>query len=187
MLEALEFAALAHKDQVRKDSEKTPYFSHPVAVALILSKAGFPEEVVIAGLLHDVIEDTSYTEKDIRERFGDRVVELVLGVTEDSALPWVERKVKYNKNLEKADAETKALSAADLLANRRSRLIILRQGINAWKFFDKDPDAYARRVLANDLQRIKIIKSGLQHPMIKELEAVEQEVIEFMDNTSNKI
>lgn len=182
LLRAFEFAAVAHKEQTRKESAGVPYFSHPAAVALILSRGGFSEEVIIAGLLHDVVEDTSYTAEDVKELFGERVKELVLGVTEDQSLPWAERKSAYIENIKKADAETKAISAADMLANRLSRLDLLKQGINPWKVFDED-SGYPARVMANDKKRIAAIKSGLEHPIINELEIIEHEVEEFVNKT----
>ena len=60
MEEAMRFAAGAHAGQSRKGSD-TPYFEHVAAVALILDRIGYPEDVLIAGLLHDVVEDTAAT------------------------------------------------------------------------------------------------------------------------------
>ena len=69
------FAKTAHKDQIRKDGK--PYISHPVAVALILAKLGFNEDVVSAALLHDVVEDCGVTLEDLRLEFNANVAELV--------------------------------------------------------------------------------------------------------------
>ncbi len=175
LLEAFEFSAIAHRDQLRKDPNKTPYFSHPAAVALVIARAGFSEEVIIAALLHDVIEDTVYTAEDIRKRFGNRVVELVLGVTENANLSWKERKQQYNQHLQNADFEIKALSAADLIANRQSRLDMLRKGIDPWKYFEDQSADYARRVLENDDERMAMIKHNFEHPLLEELSALLQE------------
>ena len=68
--QAMRFAAQSHAGQLRKSSE-TPYFEHVAAVALILDRAGFPEDVVIAGLLHDVVEDTAVTFEQVASLFGD--------------------------------------------------------------------------------------------------------------------
>ncbi len=171
LLEAFEFAAMAHEGQLRKGPEHIPYISHPAVVALILAKAGFSEEVVIAGVLHDVVEDTKYTIEEISKKFGTRVAELVMGVTEDGKLKWKERKREYNEKIRLSDKEVKAISAADLMANRQSRLKFLRQGLNPWKYFDDNAD-YEKRVMANDAERLECIKSGLDHPMVVELEAL---------------
>src|SRR3979409_1797334 len=73
---ALRLAAVGHRNQVRKGSG-VPYIEHPLAVAMILDHSGFDEETVIAGLLHDLVEDTDVTLGQIREQFGDRVAEIV--------------------------------------------------------------------------------------------------------------
>ena len=59
------FAIEAHKGQVRKSQKEKPMIIHPINVANILKEAGFDENVVAAGFLHDVVEDTKYTEEDI--------------------------------------------------------------------------------------------------------------------------
>lgn len=77
--EAYELAFNAHKNQVRKSGE--PYIIHPLYVAIILADLQMDKETIIAGLLHDVVEDTVFTREDIEERFGADVAKLVAGVT----------------------------------------------------------------------------------------------------------
>ena len=77
--QAFIFGADAHETQVRSSGE--PYFTHPVAVACILADLKMDVDTVIAALLHDVVEDTEYTPEDITERFGEKVSQLVEGVT----------------------------------------------------------------------------------------------------------
>ena len=72
----MRWSALCHRGQTRKGSD-IPYFEHAAAVALILDRAGFDEDVVIAGLLHDVVEDTDATLEDVGARFGPDVREMV--------------------------------------------------------------------------------------------------------------
>lgn len=76
---AFEFGALAHSGQTRKAGGD--YIWHPVAVAEILADIQLDHESIISAILHDVIEDTSYTKDDIIERFGERVAEIIDGVT----------------------------------------------------------------------------------------------------------
>jgi len=76
---AHQFALMAHEGQLRKSGE--PYLSHPMEVALILTQLKLPLSSVIAGLLHDVLEDTHLTRKDISDAFGEDVAVLVEGVT----------------------------------------------------------------------------------------------------------
>lgn len=76
---AYRFAEDAHKNQRRASGE--PYFIHPIAVADILVDLGLDTDTVIAALLHDVIEDTDYTEDDIKSKFGSGIFDMVMGVT----------------------------------------------------------------------------------------------------------
>ncbi len=95
--QALRFAAVGHQGQVRRSSG-VPYVEHVVAVAWILNRAGFDEDVVIAGLLHDLVEDTSATLPDVEQRFGRIVAELVAHCSEVKTddqgrkRPWIDRK-----------------------------------------------------------------------------------------------
>ena len=176
LLQALEFASIAHKGQFRKFPVNVPYISHLAAVAGILSRANFREEVVIAGLLHDVIEDTNFSAEDISEPFGEEVLKLVIAVTENKSLPWAERKERYLKQIEEAPEEAKAISAADLFANRMSNLLGLRRGENPWIRFSKQPVEYARRIFEIDTRRLNILKQSAKIPFIPDLEAVMKEV-----------
>src|SRR5437879_8941353 len=72
--QALRWSARWHQGQTRKGGA-IPYFQHVAAVAMILDRAGFDEDVVIAGLLHDVVEDTAATFEDVAARFGSAVAE----------------------------------------------------------------------------------------------------------------
>ncbi len=184
LLEALEFSALAHHGQLRKNSTNIPYFSHPAAVAIILSQAGFPEEVVIAGALHDVIEDTKYTAEDIKKRFGERILQIVLSVTENKDLDWSERNEAYNNHLREVDEATLAVSAADFLSNRQSLLLELRKGNNPWVYFGSKPKEYAQKRLEFDKERLTILKQRLHHPLVSELEALENETINLTSKLS---
>ncbi len=175
-LEAMEFAATAHKGQLRKFPVGIPYISHLHAVSMILAKSGYEEDVVIAGILHDIIEDTPFTADDIKLRFGDKVLSLVLAVTEHKSLQWVERKEKYLNQLKQSSEEAKAISAADLLSNRLSNLLGLRSGTNPWVSFSKNPAEYAKRIFEIDKRRMEVIKENTNIPFIKELELVAKEV-----------
>lgn len=115
---ALRFAKLAHDGQVRKGTKK-PYVSHCMEVARILHKNGYSEDCIVAGLLHDTVEDTDVTLNDIRIGFGEKVEKIVKYVTADMSpeLSWTERKVRYIKNLTDAPEESIAVASADKLHN----------------------------------------------------------------------
>lgn len=115
----LAFATHAHEGQIRK-STGTPMIKHPIRVAQTLEEAGFAPEVVYAGLLHDVAEDTIYTLEDIANEFGQKVADLVAGNTEDKSKTWEERKQHTIDWIKEAPLDIKALIVADKLDNLRS-------------------------------------------------------------------
>ena len=78
---ALEYAAVYHKEGVRKGSN-VPYIVHPFEVALILQENGMEEKIIVAGLLHDTLEDTELTAEQLKEEFGEDILQLVLGASE---------------------------------------------------------------------------------------------------------
>ena len=117
---AIEIAAKAHRNQVRKGTD-IPYITHPFAVGIILFRAGCPDEVIIAGILHDTIEDTSITLDYIRETFGEKVASIVAGCSEpDKSLPWEDRKEHTIEYLKTAPLEVRLVACADKLHNIRT-------------------------------------------------------------------
>lgn len=123
--QAIQAATLLHRDQVRKGRAQCPYVSHLFSVAAIISNYHDNEEVIIAGLLHDTIEDTEYTYEELEADFGERVRDLVYTVTEEKdmngrELSWIERKETYIKKLKKAPEEALVVAAADKIHNLRS-------------------------------------------------------------------
>ena len=117
--EAIEIAAEAHHGQYRKGTH-TPYITHPYAVGLILMEAGCTEVLIIAGILHDTVEDTDLTLDFIRERFGDTVANIVDGCSEDKALRWRARKTERIEALKTASPEVCTVTCADKLHNLRT-------------------------------------------------------------------
>jgi len=128
--DALVFAAALHSRQTRKGPEEIPYISHLLGVASLVIEAGGDEDMAIAALLHDAVEDQGgYETLDkIREKFGERVAHIVEGCTDDftghNRTPWCERKTRYIKHLrEDADEETRIVSLADKVHNARTILL----------------------------------------------------------------
>ena len=119
---ALRYAVEQHGDRPRKGSTQ-PYHLHPIAVATMLAASGAPEDLVIAGYLHDVVEDEPVTLDDIEASFGPEVRRLVDAVTErklaadGSRRPWRERREEAVAHLADAPADVLALKGADLCAN----------------------------------------------------------------------
>ncbi len=114
---AVRFAAKAHHGQMRKLGN-VPFIIHPIAVAAFLAEYYPKQEMIIAAILHDVVEDTPYKLTDIEQRFGSEVALLVDGVTEQNrSLPWKERKAAYFSRLQNAPIDVIRLSAADKYHN----------------------------------------------------------------------
>lgn len=111
-----EFAIKAHEGQTRKTSG-APYIGHPFHVAKILEDAGMPPEVVVAGFLHDVVEDTDITIEVIRTEFGKKVADLVSYNTEEKEHSWEERKGHTITQLKTGTLHEKSLVVADKYAN----------------------------------------------------------------------
>ncbi|NCN52397.1 bifunctional (p)ppGpp synthetase/guanosine-3',5'-bis(diphosphate) 3'-pyrophosphohydrolase [Candidatus Parcubacteria bacterium] len=123
--QAIRAAAVLHEGQVRKGKVPFPYLTHLVSVMLIVSDYTNEEDVIIAALLHDTLEDTDYTERELRADFGNTVTEYVLHVSEQDGseavvADWKERKEQYAKLLDKAPEGSLIVSAADKIHNMRS-------------------------------------------------------------------
>jgi GTP pyrophosphokinase len=116
---AYRMAEEAHRKQKRQSGG--PYINHCLSVASILADLRVPPEVVVAGLLHDTVEDTTITLNDIRRDFGDTVANLVNGVTKLTNLPRVSRADQHFKNEEKSD-ETKLQDERNESKNRKQEL-----------------------------------------------------------------
>ena len=122
---AIRAATVLHQNQVRKGEMRFPYVSHPVAVAFILMDYTDSEDVIIAALLHDTVEDTDYTLDELQADFGGNVRELVESVTEpdvndSSRGDWKKRKHAYLKKLKRASVESVMIAAADKIHNMRT-------------------------------------------------------------------
>lgn len=110
------FAEKAHQGQFRK-SGNVPYITHPIRVAHVLDNAGTSEELVCAGYLHDVVEDTLVEIEEIEQEFGEYIANLVRSHTEDKSKTWQERKQHTIDTLKTADKDVKLLIVADRLDN----------------------------------------------------------------------
>lgn len=139
LYDAIEMAARAHYRQVRKGTE-IPYLIHPLAVARLLIRFNSPEPVVIAAVLHDVIEDTSIGLQEIFARFGPEVAGLVTALSEpDKKASWEDRKSHTIACLEKNATDDVVLVAlADKLDNIRAiREGLERDGDRFWERFNR--------------------------------------------------
>ncbi|MCX6800415.1 MAG: HD domain-containing protein, partial [Candidatus Falkowbacteria bacterium] len=121
---AIKFAAKTHnhyQQQLRK-GKRIPYISHPLTVGIILALAQLEEAVVVAGILHDTIEDSvpekKVTVEMLEGRFGKKITQLVLSVTEQNRdLSWEERKQEAVEHIEHFSHESLLIKSADVISN----------------------------------------------------------------------
>ncbi len=146
---ALQFAARRHHGQFRKETEPLPYITHPVSVALLLADGEADEDTIIAGLLHDTIEDTETTYEELQTVFGTRVADLVLAVSEPKTTPegtlhdWRGRKEAYLRQLQEAEDAAVLVSMADKIDNIETKLDAhARQGNEIHERFAQPPSSY---------------------------------------------
>lgn len=124
IIKAYNFAEAAHESQVRNSGEK--YFVHPFQVALLLADLNMDTATIIAGLLHDVIEDTNISYEKIKEEFGEEVADLVDGVTKLKKLQYKTKQENQAENLRKMviamakDIRVIIVKLADRLHNMRT-------------------------------------------------------------------
>lgn len=169
-IRSISFAAKAHETQYRKATD-IPYIAHPYTVGMLLKEAGCKDEVVAAGILHDVVEDSECTLDQIEVEFGAVVANIVKGCSEpDKSLPWEARKEHTITFLKQASLEVKLVACADKLHNLMSTYhAILADGELVWDRFKRGKEQqewYYRNVLAS-------IKENLdqEYPLVKELES----------------
>jgi (p)ppGpp synthase/HD superfamily hydrolase len=139
---AIAAAVEAHRDQTRKGDGTLPYVVHPVTVALILSRYTDDEDTIIAGLLHDALEDTDLGEAAVEREFGSRVLAMVRDVTEPGlpGLSWETRKVRYLRQLERAPRGSLLVASADKIANLLSMIAAhAAHGDTIWERFHAPP------------------------------------------------
>jgi (p)ppGpp synthase/HD superfamily hydrolase len=146
---AIIFAIHAHQGQTRKNG--LPYIIHPLEVASIAATMTKDEDVLVAGILHDVIEDTAVTKEQLRIEFGDKITELVLAETENKrvgipkSLTWRIRKEESLQILKNTqDQNVKIIWLSDKLANIRSLYAdYCTIGDKVWNQFNqKDPSEH---------------------------------------------
>jgi (p)ppGpp synthase/HD superfamily hydrolase len=185
--EAIDLASRLHNGQLRKAEGNLPYISHPFAVAWILSSYTDDEDTIIAGLLHDVLEDVEgYYYQDLVRDAGANVAEIVKGVSEDRDYgeeeidpksTWEERKIKYLAALEYDRRESLMVCAADKIHNLESMMALYRQaGESMWQHFNSPKGK--KLWLYQEIS--KFLRTKLDNPIIDELDRVYAEAEKLM-------
>ncbi len=144
VFQAIEFAAQKHRGQFRKGT-KLPYIIHPLNVGRTLIEAGCDDEVVAAGILHDVLEDTGTQAGELETHFGQRVRQIVEWESEDKSLPWRARKETTIARIQgEAPLEVVLVACADKLDNIRAiRADFEAIGDRVWERFNQDCNGFS--------------------------------------------
>jgi (p)ppGpp synthase/HD superfamily hydrolase len=167
---ALDYAARIHARQIRKKTSR-PYIGHLLNVASLVIEYGGDEEMAIAALLHDAVEDQGGLPRlrEIRRKFGRRVAHIVDGCTDSYVIPkppWLDRKRAYVERVGKESAEVRLVSAADKLSNVRETIHDLRvQGQSVFHRFagKKDGTLWYYRALVGEFRKAR------SSPLVEEL------------------
>jgi (p)ppGpp synthase/HD superfamily hydrolase len=161
---ALAWARELHGGQVRA-VDHAPFILHPLEVGALLSGRAFDDEVVAAGLLHDLVEKTDARVEDVRERFGDRVARIVGDLTEDPAIvDYRQRKGALRASVAEGGADAHAVYAADKVVKVRE---LRAQAARAERLLD-DPDLRQRlEHYQRSLEMLESVASDL--PLVRQL------------------
>jgi (p)ppGpp synthase/HD superfamily hydrolase len=185
---AFAFAAKHHDQQVRKGTA-LPYLTHPANVAVILTRYGRDETTVVAGILHDVVEDCirdGLSEEILVQRIGDKfgadVLETVLSVTyrkqdEDGVeLSAAEKKADYLARLESASERARWVCAADKLHNASSIVADLKRTLDAESIWNRFGGG--RRATVSWYRDVydRLVEVGFRGEIMSELESVTAEL-----------
>ena len=180
---AMRFAIKAHYGQVRKSEKDKPMIIHPINVGHILKEYDFDSNVIAAGYLHDVVEDTKYEEKDILKEFGSDITSLVIGASEiDKSLSWEERKQHTIDTIKNLSLRHKAIVCADKISNLED-LMILSLKNNKYDF-----SSFKRGYDSQKWYYTEVYKSLIfneEHPMFNKLKELIDNI--FGDSKDNYI
>lgn len=176
-IEALSYAARLHARQIRKRTER-PYVGHLLNVTSIVIEYGGEEEMAIAALLHDAVEDQGGLPRlrEIRRKFGARVARIVDGCTDsytEPKPPWLERKRAYIQCVASEPDDVRLVSAADKLSNVRETIHDLRvHGDSAFEKFrgKKEGTLWYYRSL------VEVFRKAGMSPLIEELDRAVSEL-----------
>lgn len=186
--EAISTASRLHRDQTRYDKDKTPYITHLIGVMILLSSATHDEDVLIAGLLHDALEDVpEFKPEDLEQKFGTRVKDIVMGVTEEFKLQgiprpsWKEEKDRYLANLRNSGDESLMVSLADKIQNTRSliELIAIAGGGELTQFSSGHDE---RMWFHNEVLKLGEERLGEDHILVEELRVEIEEMKKVIED-----
>lgn len=188
---AIRFSIKTHEiyQKQKRKGKDVAYITHPMTVGMILAMAGAKEDVIIAGILHDTIEDSieekKVDEKMLRERFGKKVMELVSAVSEDKDCHnWQERKRKAREKIENFKQSALLVKSADLISNVTE--LIDDYIVHGEETFGRFGGS-KKEVIDNYLQVMQIIiKKWKANPLRKDLKNLAIELDKISHSDCNK-
>jgi (p)ppGpp synthase/HD superfamily hydrolase len=190
--EAIKLASHLHRNQTRNDNNKTPYVSHLMSVAMILTHVTDDKDIVIAGLMHDSLEDVPHYTYDILVAdCGQRVADIVKHVTEpldankleNEQLPWLTRKEVYLENLRSGGIESAMVSAADKIHNTESFIADMKREGEA--FSSRFGSSILNRLWFHEQALLVVTeKLGAEHVLIQRFTSATEE-FRKLANSSN--
>ena len=186
-IQALTYAARLHARQFRKRTQR-PYIGHLLSVTSIVIEYGGDEEMAIAALLHDAVEDQGGRPRlrEIRKKFGQRVAHIVDGCTDSYAQPkppWMQRKRAYVQRVAAESPEVRLVSAADKLSNARETLYEFR--IHGDVVFDRFAGKKAGTLWYYRALVTEFGKAG-SHPLVDELDRIVTELESLAGSTKSR-
>lgn len=120
LVNAINFSAIKHRNQRRKNQEKSPYINHPIEVTAFLTNAGITDvNILMAAVLHDTIEDTGTSYEEISLQFGSDVAETVMECSDDKSLDKVQRKKLQIEHAESISTAARLVKMSDKLSNMK--------------------------------------------------------------------
>ncbi len=176
---AFGFVSARHAGQYR-EIDGAPFIAHPLEVGRLLRRDGQPDDVVAAGLLHDVLEKTGTTPRELEDEFGTRVAQLVAAVSDDPTISdYEERKRELRDRVARSDADTLAIYAADKISKVRELGLLsrwrLRQGSNTAKLahYRESLEMLRRAAGQSDLvDRLDVELRALDRPAVQQRHAI---------------
>lgn len=174
--QAIRFAVDHHAGQLRKGTTR-PYITHPLEVMSILMRMNADTDLLIAGVLHDTVEDTHATIEEIIALFGDDVGALVGAHSEDKSKTWQERKHDAIEELRGADRRLKMLVMADKVSNLRSLSADFRErGDRLWDIFNAPVEKQCWFYTEMKAALLSMLDSADTHDVYRELEKLYNDV-----------
>lgn len=186
--QAIRAASILHKDQVRKGSVPYTYLTHLFAVALIVSDYSDDENTLVAALLHDTLEDTDYTEKELEEDFGGVVRDIVVSITEppretNERRHVADQKKQYLKQIRSAPENALIVLAADKIHNMRA---IVEEYYDNHSGFMADFGAFPEDRLLMYQEISNTLNRNLKNAILAEFNSVFTEYKHFLNEVEKR-